>query len=67
MSNIEARAGMLRLAADYEVMAQRAQEWSDLSPRPVSLKEGDRAHAHGSADVVFRAFDRHHGFTGNRV
>jgi hypothetical protein len=25
MSNIEARTGMLRLAADYEVMAQRAQ------------------------------------------
>ena len=29
MSNIEARTGMLRLAADYEVMAQRAQEWFD--------------------------------------
>jgi hypothetical protein len=25
MSNIEARAGMLRLAADYELMAQRAR------------------------------------------
>jgi hypothetical protein len=25
MSNIEARAGMLRLAADYEVMAKRAE------------------------------------------
>jgi hypothetical protein len=28
MGNIEARAGMLRLAADYEAMAQRAEEWS---------------------------------------
>jgi hypothetical protein len=28
MSNIEARAGMLRLAAYYEAMAQRAEEWS---------------------------------------
>ena len=27
MGNIEARAGMLRLAADYEAMAQRAEEW----------------------------------------
>jgi hypothetical protein len=29
MSHIEARAGMLRLAADYEVMARRAEEWSE--------------------------------------
>ena len=29
MSNIEARTGMLRLAADYEVMAQRASSPSD--------------------------------------
>ena len=36
MSNIEARTGMLRLAADYEVMAQRAQEWFDSSTNPVS-------------------------------
>jgi hypothetical protein len=28
MSNIEAHAGMLRLAADYEAMAQRAEEWT---------------------------------------
>ncbi len=28
MSNIEVRDGMLHLAADYEVMAQRAEEWS---------------------------------------
>jgi len=54
MSNIEARTGMLRLAAGYEVMAQRAQEWFDSSTNPVS-------------DVVFRAFDRHRGFTGNRM
>jgi hypothetical protein len=27
MSNIEAPAGMLRLAADYEAMAQHAEEW----------------------------------------
>jgi hypothetical protein len=31
MSNIEARTGMQRLASDYEVMAQRAQEWFDSS------------------------------------
>ena len=64
MSNIEARTGMLRLAADYKVMAQRAQEWFDLSTNPVS--EGDdHAHARSSTDFVFRAFDRHRGFTGN--
>jgi hypothetical protein len=28
MNNIEAHAGMLRLSADYEVMAKRAVEWS---------------------------------------
>jgi hypothetical protein len=28
MKNIEAHAGMLRLSADYEVMAKRAEEWS---------------------------------------
>jgi hypothetical protein len=28
MNDIEARAGMLRLAADYEAMARRAEEWS---------------------------------------
>jgi hypothetical protein len=66
MSNIEARTGMLRLAADYEVMAQRAQEWFDSSTNPVS-EGGDHAHARSSADVVFRAFDRHRGFTGNRM
>ena len=31
MKNIEARAGMLRLSADYEVMAKRAEEWSGLT------------------------------------
>ena len=28
MTNIEARASMLRLSADYEAMARRAEEWS---------------------------------------
>ena len=66
MSNIEARTGMLRLAADYEVMAQRAQEWFGSSTNPVS--EGDdHAHARCSADFVFRTSDRHRGFTGNRM
>jgi hypothetical protein len=27
MTNVEARASMLRLSADYEAMAQRAEEW----------------------------------------
>jgi hypothetical protein len=31
MKNIEARSGMLRLSADYEVMAKRAEEWSGLT------------------------------------
>jgi hypothetical protein len=66
MSNIEARTGMQRLASDYEVMAQRAQEWFDSSTNPVP-EEGDHAHAHGSGDVVFRAFDRYCGFTGSRM
>ena len=66
MSNVEARTGMLRLAAEYEVMAQRAQEWFDSSTNPLP-EEGDHAHARSSADVVFRAFDRHRGFTGNRM
>jgi hypothetical protein len=56
MSNIEARTDM----------AQRAQEWFDSSTNPVS-EGGDHAHARSSADVVFRAFDRHRGFTGNRM
>jgi hypothetical protein len=33
MSNIEARASMLRLAADYEGMAQRVEEWSGQTER----------------------------------
>jgi hypothetical protein len=66
MGNIEARTGMLRLAADYEVMAQRAQEWFDSSTNPVS-EEGDHAYTLRSADVLLRAFDRHRGFTGNRM
>jgi hypothetical protein len=66
MSNIEARTGMRRLAANYEVMAQRAQEWFDSSTNPLP-EEGDHAHARSSADVVFRAFDRYRGFTGNRM
>jgi hypothetical protein len=28
MTDIEARASMLRLSADYEAMAQRAEKWS---------------------------------------
>ena len=67
MSNIEVRAGMLRLAADYEVMAQRAQEWSDSSTNPVSEREVNHAHARSSAEVVFGAFDRNRGFTGHRM
>jgi hypothetical protein len=47
-------------------MAQRAQEWFDSSTNPVP-EEGDHAHAHGSGDVVFRAFDRYCGFTGSRM
>jgi hypothetical protein len=66
MSNVEARTGMLRLAADYEVMAQRAQEWFDSSTNPVS-EGGDHAHTRSSVDVVFRSFDRHRGFTSNRM
>jgi hypothetical protein len=31
------------------------------------LKGGDHAYTLRSADVVFRAFDRHRGFTGNRM
>jgi hypothetical protein len=33
MNNIEARGGMQRLAADYEAMAQRAEEWSAQTER----------------------------------
>jgi hypothetical protein len=47
-------------------MAQRAQEWFDSSTNPVS-EGGDHAHARSSVDVGFRAFDRHRGFTGNRM
>jgi hypothetical protein len=66
MSNIKARAGMLRLAADYEVMAQRAQEWFDASTHPMP-KGDDHAHAGSSADVVFRAFDRHRSVADSRM
>jgi hypothetical protein len=41
MRNIEARAGMLRLATDYEVMAQRAEEWSRQTNS--ALGEGEEA------------------------
>jgi hypothetical protein len=67
MSNIQARAGLLRLAADYELMAQRAQEWSDSSTNPVSEREVIHAHERSSAGVVLRAFDWHRGFAGNRM
>jgi hypothetical protein len=65
MGNIEARTGMQRLAADYEVMARRAQEWSDSQIQ--CLKGGDHAHTCCSADVFLRAFDRNRGFTSNRI
>ena len=39
MTNIEARNGMLRLCADYEAMAQRAEDWSGQTKS--ALAEGN--------------------------
>ncbi len=43
MKHIEARAGMLRLAVNDEVMAQRAEEWSEAhgTVGPAELLEVD--------------------------
>ena len=49
MGSIEARTGMQRLAADYEVMAQRAQEWSDFHKSSVSREVIMRMHERHSA------------------
>ena len=44
MNNIDARAGMLRLAADYEAMAQRAEEWSAETERRSGALTENRSH-----------------------
>ena len=44
MNNIDARAGMLRLAADYEAMAQRAEEWSAETKRRSGALTENRSH-----------------------
>ena len=43
MNNIDARAGMLRLAADYEAMAQRAEGSAETERQSVALTE-NRSH-----------------------
>ena len=44
MNNIDARAGMLRLAADYEAMAQRAEEWAAETERQSVALTENRSH-----------------------